>query len=163
MPTRVGWDSCVFIDLLEQTAGRYDACEEMRKKAEEGNLVIVTSAIALVEVCKLPTSGLSDQEQSQKITDFFENPYITIRAVDRLIATAARELTRTHGLTAMDAVHVATALEMAVEVLYTYDSVKGKRKGLLRHNLQIGKPPLRIEEPKISPAGPLFQGSPGAP
>jgi predicted nucleic acid-binding protein len=92
------WDSCIFIDLLQQTAGRYDACEEIRKKAEDGELIIVTSAIALAEVCKLPASGLADQEQFQKITDFFENPYIAIRAVDRIIGSRARELTHTHGL-----------------------------------------------------------------
>jgi hypothetical protein len=56
----------------------------------------------------------------------------------------------------MDAIHVATALEMAVDVFYTYDAVKGRRKGLLQYNLKIGKPPLRIEEPKITPVGPLF-------
>jgi len=162
MPS-VSWDSCVFIDLLQQTAGRYDACEEIRKRAEDGELTIVTSAITLVEVCKLPSSELTDKEQFQKITDFFENPYIAIRAVDRIIGNRARELTQTHGLHPMDAIHVATALEMAVEVLYTYDAVKGKRKGLLGHNLKIGQPPLKIEEPRVSAAGPLFEGGHSAP
>ena len=163
MPTSAYWDSCVFIDLLEQTPGRFPVCEDWRSRAEKGDLVIVTSAISLAEVCKLPTTSLLPADQSKKILEFFENPYIVLRQVDRAVGELAHELTRTHGLKPMDAIHVATALLMRVDVFHTYDSAKGRRKGLLAHNGLIGTPPLKIEIPTIPPAGPLFSKTPANP
>lgn len=56
MPNSVYWDSCLFIDLLQQTEadGRFEACEAMRVQAENKTLVIVTSALTIAEVNKLP-------------------------------------------------------------------------------------------------------------
>jgi predicted nucleic acid-binding protein len=156
MPSSVYWDACVFIDLLQQTAGRYDACEDCRQRAEKGELILITSAITIAEVNKLPSLGSLPEVQSRVILEFFENSYIVLRQVDRAVAEKAHELTRTHGLMPMDAVHVATALAMQVDVFLTYDTPKGRRKGLLRHNGTIGNPPLKIEMPTLPTPGPLF-------
>ena len=79
-----------------------------------------------------------------------------MRQLDRETAEMAHHLTRTHGLTNADAVHVATASTSKADVLYTYDDPKKKRKGLLRHSLSICNPPLRIERPPDPDAGTLF-------
>ena len=160
-PTPIYLDTCVIIELLQQSdQARFDACEALRLRAYNDELVIVVSALTITEVNRLPNSGKLPEEQSQLILDFFENPYISVRPVDRRIAESAHHLTRTHGLTNLDAIHVATADLCRVDVLYTFDSAKNKRKGLLRHNLAIGKPPLRIEIPPDPTRGTLLHGIP---
>jgi predicted nucleic acid-binding protein len=163
MPSSIYWDTCIFIEILQKNdQARLTTCEDMRLKAERRELIIVTSTWTIVEVNKLPESGSLPEEQSKQIVEFFENPYIALRQLDRPTAELAHELTRTHGLTNADAVHVATAITSKVPVLYTYDSVKQKRKGLLRHHLKIGNPPLRIERPPEPSFGPLFETAPPA-
>lgn len=151
------FDSCLFIELLQQAdPKRFAACECLRLEAVAKKLIIVTSAISITEVNKLPESKALREEQSKQILAFFQNPYIAVRPVDRHTAEFAHELTRTHGLTNLDAVHVATAVINKVPVLYTYDNPKTKRRGLIRHHLKIGNPPLRIEMPPDPLAGSLF-------
>ena len=148
MPDAVYFDSCLFIELLQQSdQERFDACEGLRAKAEVGEIIIVTSALTITEVNKLKDSPELPEVQSRIILAFFENPYIAIRPLDRGIAEYAHELTRTNKLSNNDAIHVATAIKNKVPVLYTYDSKKGKPKGLTAHHLKIGNPPLRIEIP----------------
>lgn len=149
VPSFAYWDSCVFIDLLQQTPSRFEACDDLRLQAEQKKLIIVTSTFALAEVCKLPGKTVSEKER-QLIIDFFENPYITVRQVDRRTAIRAGEIARQYGLKPPDSVHVATAEEAKVPVIYTYD---GK---LLKKNGKIGTPPIRIEEPPTPAAGPLY-------
>ena len=156
-PELVYFDACLFIELLQQSnQDRFDACEDIRQKAEKNTLIIVTSAVTIVEVNKLPELKSLPEEQSKKIIEFFENPYIAIRPVDRRTAEYAHELTRTHGLANLDAIHIATAIVNKVPVFYTYDAPKGKRKGLLRYHLKVGKPPLQILTPPDPDAGTLF-------
>ncbi len=157
MPDTAYFDSCLFIELLQQDdPERFAACECFRAEAVANRLVIVTSAITITEVNKLPESDALREDQSKQILAFFQNPYIAVRAVDRQTAEYAHELTRTNGLTNLDAIHVATAILSKVPVLYTYDDPKSKRKGLIRHHLKIGTPPLRIEKPPGQYAGSLF-------
>lgn len=156
------FDSCIFIELIQQTRKkRFDACEALRKKAERKELVIVTSTLSITEVNKLSDLPILPEEQSKRIIEFFKNFYIKIRVADRPIAEYAHELTRTHKLSNIDAIHVATAILGRVPVLYTYDGMKRGRKlqGLLKHDGMIGKPgrtPLRIETPPDPDAGTLF-------
>ncbi|MFT3879959.1 MAG: type II toxin-antitoxin system VapC family toxin [Gemmatales bacterium] len=150
----VYWDSCVFIDLLsQQKADRFAACKHIQERAEKGEVTIVTSAITITEVMKLGSAPATDKENKQ-ILDYFENPYIIIRQVDRATAMEAREVIRKHGLRTVDAIHVATALRAGVPVVQTYDGIKGRRKGLLKYNLKIGNPPIRIETPPAPPPPP---------
>ncbi len=154
------WDACLFIDVLQKVnQARVDACQELIVKAKNKSLIIVTSTWTITEVNKLDAlgkAGMLPEDQSKMILDFFENPYISLRQLDRETAELAHNLCRTHSLTNADAIHVATALVAKVPVLYTYDAAKGKRKGLLTHNLKIGDPPLRIEMPPDPAAKTLF-------
>jgi predicted nucleic acid-binding protein len=152
------FDSCLFIELLQQSnRDRFDACEALHEQAKSKKLLIVTSAATIIEVNKLPETASLPEEQSKKILAFFEHSYIVIRNLDRQVAEYAHDCTRTCGLLPLDAIHVATAVVNKVPVLYSYDRAQGRRSGLLRHNLKIGSPPLRIEEPPDPSAGTLFE------
>src|SRR6266704_2205208 len=99
-PVPVYFDTCLFIELLQRNnQKRLDACEALRKKAEDGELIIVTSAVTITEVNKLPDSKSLPEEQSRQILEFFENPYIAVRPADRATCELAHEFVRTHGLT----------------------------------------------------------------
>ena len=151
------FDSCVFILLQpEYKPDHFEACEHLRILPTKNELIIVTSILTSTEVNKLPETKALPEEQSRKILAFFENPYIAVRPPDRRTAEDAHELTRTHGLLPLDAIHVATAVVNKVPVLYTYDASKGRRRGLLSHHLRIGNPPLRIEKPPDKYEGTIF-------
>jgi predicted nucleic acid-binding protein len=163
MPNSVYWDACIFIEVLQKTGkdrARLEACQDIEDKAKKGELNIVTSMLTITEVNKLDdlekATGILREDQSKLILAFFENSYIHVRQLDRQTAELAHEFTRTHGLANTDAIHVATAILSKVGVLYTYDASKGRRRGLLTHNLKIGIPPLRIERPPPPSLGPLF-------
>jgi predicted nucleic acid-binding protein len=157
-PGRVYFDSCIFIELLQQSnQKRFDACEDLRRRAERKEIIIVTSAITITEVNKLPEADGLPEEHSKQILDFFEHSYIAVRPAVRQTTEYAHELTRTHKLAPMDAIHVATAIQSNAAVLYTYDGAKRRgRKGLIRHSLNIGVPPLSIEAPPDPLKGTLF-------
>ena len=126
----VYWDSCVFIDALQKTKGRYEALEPILDAAERGEIVLVSSFLTLAEVVKVQGAdadvsirGLSEAEVEQLIFGFFENPYIQLRPVDRLVTTQARVITRRFGVKPPDAIHIATAmLHPQVNTFHTYDA-----------------------------------------
>jgi predicted nucleic acid-binding protein len=157
MPSRVYWDSCCFIGLLQQEDDKVVGLTDLAQKAAAGDLVIVTSALAIAEVCKLPEAGLQPEDQAQKILAFFENPYIVVRSLDRMIATRANMIARQQGVKPPDAVHLATGILTGCEVLYTYDSKKMKNRGLLKHNGAAWVRPMRIEQPPDPASGTLFE------
>lgn len=141
-------DTCVFVEVLQRdNQARLAACDELIARASRDELLLVTSAITITETNRLPNSPALPEEQSKQIVAFFMNPYIAIRPVTRQVAEAAHELTRTHRLTNLDAIHVATAIASKVSVLYTYDNPKSRRKGLMRLSNKVGAPPLAIDYP----------------
>lgn len=158
MPDIAYIDACVFLEMLQRKdKTRVTACDEIRQKAEKGELELVTSCLTITEVNKLPELPCLPDEQSKQILEFFENPYIHARPVTREIAEIAHSLTRKHRLTNIDAIHIATALKSCVPVFYTYDGKKPKRKALLPLNKKIGSPPLRIEVPPNPFKGTLLE------
>jgi predicted nucleic acid-binding protein len=137
---RLYWDSVAFIDFIEQTPGRIDKLQPVVEAAKLGDVLLITSAFTMVEVVKLTNLNLLDEQVEQLVTEFFENPYIAVRNLDRFVSEKARPIVRQFGLKPPDAVHVATALLMKADVLHTFDHrhlipLSGKIEG------------LRIEEP----------------
>jgi predicted nucleic acid-binding protein len=155
-PQKVYWDSCVFIDWLDIDANRPDRIkliDPVIRAAKEGNLLIVTSAFTMTEVVRLKgDGGPRNEEDEPKIIEFFKQPYIEIRALDRRIATRARAMCRHKletgkTLTVADAIHVATAEMLpGVNVIHTFD-----KKSLMPFSREFGTPPLEIVEPSYSP------------
>jgi predicted nucleic acid-binding protein len=137
--TKLYWDSVVFINLIEETIGRVERIRPHLQSAIDEKSVIVTSAFTMAEVVKLTNLNLLDEDAERRVTEFFENPYISVRNVDRFVAETARPIVRKHGIKPPDAIHVATAILSKADVLHTFDQT------LLRLNGKIDG--LRIEEP----------------
>jgi predicted nucleic acid-binding protein len=124
-----------------------DRTRSVINAAESGDLRIVTSALALIEVIKLKSREPLPPEKEPTIRAFFKQPYIIIREVDRRVGELARDLIWTHRIPVKDAVHVATALlTEGVVQLDTFDE-----DDLIKHSRKLGEPPLVIGFPPLIP------------
>ncbi len=142
------WETSAFVAIITREVGRFEDCVRLLEDAEAGRVLAVTSAMRLVEV----TGGTSSRSQARPIIrDFFDNEYIRLVEVDRLLAESARELVWLHQLNAVDAVHVAAAIRASCDVLFTFD----------RHLLKLnGSISPRVEEPRWTGQKSLFEAAP---
>jgi predicted nucleic acid-binding protein len=138
-PSRVYWDACTWIALIQKekiplkTGGfedRETMCRSVLVGAQRGKIEIVTSTLSLVEVCKSPDikNGGAD-----RLADFFENDYILLVNLDRMVGERARALmTAGHAkLKPADATHVATAAIASVDELHTFDDALLSLDGII--------------------------------
>jgi len=144
------WDSCAFLGHLSNETDKADKCEAVLSAAEEGRLDIVTSALTLTEVIKTKGGPALPKGEEQKIRDFFEHSWIIVREVDRFIAEQARDLIWAHGLKPYDAIHLATALNLKLAVMDTFDGDLMKLTG------KLGNPRLAIGHPHIAHTPDMF-------
>ena len=116
--------------------------------AAKGEYLIYASAWSLAEVHK-PRGGtaLAD-DQDERILAFFENDFIRLIVVDRLIGEQANRLCRLYGLKPGDAVHLACALRAGCDVLLAWDG----------DLLKVSHPDINIERPQMLGQGD-FAGS----
>jgi len=125
-PRRVYWDACTWIALIQREkiliggSDRDTLCRAVIAEAKKNRIEILTSTLSLVEVCKDPKIRTSEEDQ---IGAYFENDYILLMNLDRLVGEHARQLiTAGHvGLKPPDAVHVASAVLGQVSELHTFD------------------------------------------
>lgn len=146
-PQPIYWDSCVFIDGLRQTPVRWPHILYLEQQAKGGAVVIYTSALTIAEVVKTKESGELTDEERRNIADYFRHKFVRVIPVDRIVARAAADIVRNHGLKPPDAIHVATAIRTKCAVLYTYDGLGGDPDKLLGKSGQIGAPALPIKLP----------------
>lgn len=140
----IHWDSDCFLGLLKQDPDKIKRCKGTTAKAEEGGLVIVTSAITLIEVIKLQKGKVRFKAKDEKIIrEFFKNPYINVHNVDSEIGLSARDLIWKHDLSQRDSIHVATALKLKISKMHTFDQKLHKLSN--KH----GNPKLKICRPDI--------------
>lgn len=144
------WDSCCFLGYLGNEADKADKCEPVLSAAEDGHLEIVTSALTLTEVIRVKGAAAIPKDQEKKIRDFFEHSWIVVRDVDRFISEHARDLIWAHGLKPYDAIHLATALNLNLSLMDTFDGA------LLKLSGKLGSPRLVIEHPHITHTPDLF-------
>lgn len=151
---RVYWDSCCFIDYLEGSErGRQG--RGVMERAQNGELLIVTSVLTLVEV--LGEKNVSEGDK-QKIREAMQ-PQCGIQLVDltRHLAESAREFVWQYGYRnhSKDAVHLATALYVtkyqAIDEIHSFDDDLLKLDGCI--GIRIVRPSL--EDYPESPR-PLF-------
>lgn len=130
-PRRVAWDACAWIAHIQKekilgsdgktvVEDRSAMCRPVLAAAEKGTIEIVVSALSLVEVlCKNRDAGIDDQ----KVRDYFDNSYILLVNVDKLIGDRARRLMlEGHPkLKPADAIHLATAAVANAVELHTFD------------------------------------------
>jgi predicted nucleic acid-binding protein len=140
------WDSNCFLAYFHEEKGRVDCCEAVLEDAENGKILIVTSALTLAEVLALrgarrikPTPAMKS-----KVIDFFKNEYISVQNVTRQVAEMARDLVWDKGIKPKDAIHVAAALVVEAEIFETFDgplAKKGRKIGLIIQDPQLPKQP----------------------
>ncbi|MBU1319207.1 MAG: PIN domain-containing protein [candidate division Zixibacteria bacterium] len=138
------WDACTFLGWFNNESEKIGKCLGVKKLAEDGELIIITSAITLTEVVWLKGHPRLSKESENTISEFFEQPFIAVRSVDRTIAEEARKLIWKHNVQPKDAIHVATALQLKVPDFDTFDD------GLTKLDGKLGNPKLRIGHPNIS-------------
>jgi predicted nucleic acid-binding protein len=144
MPTpRRLWDSCTIIDYLAGTTGVGETCAKIIEQAERGELEILVSAVATIEVAYL--QGSNDEDSEARIRELFGRSYIIPVAIDVQVASTARELTRKyrHGpkIKPLDAAHLATAIQWKIPLIETTDP------DLLRLDGREGQPRITIRPP----------------
>ena len=138
------WDSNAFIGWLGEERDKQTECMGVLKEAERGQALIVTSALTFAEVIKLRKHAPITETNAEKIREFFKRRYISVRNLDRYIADRARELIWKHNVDPWDAIHVATALQLKLGLLETFD------KDLIKLDGRLGNPVLRIGRPSVT-------------
>ncbi len=158
---RYAWDSCAWIAMIIQEQSplkdggaedRAKLCNHVIGLAAKKQLEIVTSGLALAEVCKHEEVKAVDGDD---LSDFFRNDYILVVATDRNVGTLARKLMQSGyaGLKPPDAVHLATAIVADVKELHTFDrkllNLDGRLKmaggGVLKICKPFGPPPSLLD------------------
>ena len=149
------WDSCVIIDYLAGTPAVAETCSQIIAQAERGELEIVVSTMAAIEVAYL--TGIDDQDSEAKIKEFFGRNYIIPVSIDIQLASLVRDLVRRHKdslkIKPPDATHLATAQQWNIPLVETTDT------DLLRFNRVVGNPSIIVRRP-------LYEGTqrlPGIP
>jgi predicted nucleic acid-binding protein len=143
MVERRYWDACTFLGWFNEEADKVDKCESVLKFAEIKKIHIITSALTLTEVVWLKGCPRLTDASEDMIRSFFENDFIFVRTVDRVIAEDARQLIWKHNVKPKDAIHLSTALQLKMTIFDTFDS------DLIGLNEKLGNPLLRIGEPNV--------------
>jgi len=140
----VYWDSCTFLGWFndKEEPENTKKCLGTIKAAEREEIIIVTSAITLIEVIKIKGKNQLSQENEKIIKDFFENNFIKVVNVERFVAEDARYLIWKYPhLNPKDSIHLATTLRHNVPLLNSFDD------HLLKLNGKIEG--IKITEPNI--------------
>ena len=150
-PLRRLWDSCVIIDYLAGREEVKEACSMIIEQAERGEIEIVVSAMATIEVAYL--AGFDDQVAEERIRELFGRSYVVPVAIDMRVASLARDIVRRYRTVAKvkppDAAHLATALQWQIPIVETTDP------HLLRLNGLEGDPPIVIRKPQYEGTRPM--------
>lgn len=83
-PSRVAWDACAWIALMQREriladgVERYTRCRAVIDQAAAGKIEIVCSALCLAEVCKNPAVRIEEEDQ---VSAFFEHDYLVTSEV----------------------------------------------------------------------------------
>jgi len=163
---RVVWDSCVIIDAIQATPGRWEKIEPFLKLAESGKLQIVISEVNVAEVLhlkRLGEGGMPLEDQAELIRKWLMNPYIVRRTVHRGISELAAEIGRKYGVKgAADCIVVATAINENIHQVHSFDGDNDRmsNRRLLNFDGRIGSPPLRITVPDFF-TGTMFERDAG--
>jgi predicted nucleic acid-binding protein len=124
------WDSCVFLSYVNEQPDRLPAIEHLLTKAERREITLLASVLARLEVAFAASEqaqGALDPQAEARIGELWRpGSPITLVELYPLIVDRATELMRyaiTQGwhLKALDAAHLATAVEMGVTEFHTYD------------------------------------------
>ena len=101
---------------------RWEIIRNILNGAETGQYGIYTSTATIAEVRRIRSrTEQLDQAELQQIQEFFQHQYIYTIDVTREIAEKAQELGAEYGITAIDSIHLATAIWWGCDVLLVWD------------------------------------------
>jgi predicted nucleic acid-binding protein len=141
---QIYWDSDAFLGWFQEEPGKVELCEGTIERAQNGETLIITSALTIAEVLWLRGGPPIPQEKDKLVRKFYRRSYIRVRDVTRAVSESAQDLVGKYGIRPKDAIHVATAKVIALE---TFDEWLLKKSGV------VGNPNLIIRKP-IPPAQP---------
>lgn len=139
-PLRIYWDSCVFLNYVNQTPDKLPAIDQLLLNARNGEVEILTSVLAVAEVAfaaQEKAQGQLDPETEKKIQALWTPPApVQLVEFHVLIAEGARGLIRSAlgqgwSLKPYDAVHLATAQRMRAGKVHTYESKWRRYSGMI--------------------------------
>jgi predicted nucleic acid-binding protein len=128
---RIYWDACCFLEILN--AGPHGiTCRDILKRAERKEIEIVIKPKG--QPAPLPI------DMRDYVLSFFENDYIQLVNLDRLIVRQSLDLCWEYNLKARDALHIAAALSVKCN---SFETIDDKLIGLDRHF-----PTMEIRQPR---------------
>ena len=139
---KIYWDSVCFLGYLKEEKGKVEKCDDVLRRADRGEVLIVTSALTLTEVLHVRNKPRLPKENAELVRKCFQREQIRICNVSRKIAENAQDVVWNFDVRPRDAIHVATAIHMKVDALETFDGE------LIKKNQKIGNSPLTIREPQ---------------
>ena len=127
-PTKVYWDSCAWIGLVNGEPDKLPAVQAVYGHAQRGHIEIYTSTVAIVEVNRLASEMQMPKpippESIAKIDGLLFQHFVKLINVDQIVAKRARKLIReTPKLKKKpDAIHLASAIIWNIPLFHTYDN-----------------------------------------
>lgn len=114
-------DACVFLEVLQQTHGRWRDSLKVLLAAERGDIQVVASRLLAVEVGRF-RGDASKSKVDELVLKYLENVDTQWAEVDLLISRQARELSWQFGITSgADAIHLATAVRLRANYFMSRD------------------------------------------
>lgn len=145
------WDANLVLDYLSGNQLVQPDSDLIIEQAQKGEVEIVVSTIAEVEVAYL--KGFSSSDAEAKIQEFFSRDYVVVTTFDSPIARIGRRLIRDYSLQPADAAHLATAIRWHIPILETSDP------DLLKLSEKEGNPLIVIQKPTYKGTLPMFPPS----
>ena len=148
------WDSCTFLAWLQNEPDTAAACYDTLKEAENGEFVIVTSALTLTETLWMRGGPRLGREKAHLLNRFFRRSFLRVVNLNRAIAEDAQSLVWDYDVRPKDAIHVATARQYQCSLMETFD------RGLLSKDGEIENLAIREPRPARQPSLPFHPPSP---
>ncbi len=133
VPSLFYWDANIFLSYINQVPERTPDLDALFEEARDGAIEIMSSTLSIVEVAFAAEEQLGGP-LSEEIEDGIESLWhvpspVKLVEFSTLIARRARRLIRRAreqgwSLKPADAIHLATAEQMAVDEFHTYEKIK---------------------------------------
>jgi len=162
------WDSSVFVAYFNDEPNRADVVEELLLAAESGEILIITSSFAEVEVLKLDGHLPLTEKEEATLSAFFEYPFIKFVDANRQNCKNARHLIwKFTSLKPKDSVHLASALAFvereSLDGLFSYDKDFTRLNGKITTKFPISEPFVESPKLKLEPRQEEPEDKPAAP
>jgi predicted nucleic acid-binding protein len=169
-PPRFYWDACVVLAYISGEAGRLPDIESLLDQAEKGDIEIFTSELSVVEVAfaaQEKSDGTLDPATEAAIDDFWNHPSPVKRMdIHALITKEARRIIRTamstpgRSVQAADAIHLATAKQLGVDEIHTYEELAARKRWAELTGLSVEEPVAT--QPMLTPQNAATEPQPPA-